>query len=244
VTGGTNGIGRAIVTEFLALGADVVSVDLQAGPAAERLTQIESDLATETGRRALLELLPAEWPALDVLVNNAGVNVRKYTPEYSLEEYRRVTELNQTAVWDLTRLLHGRLAAAGRARPTGASVINISSIAGLQSVGSGSPYSATKAAVAHLARYWAVEWAKDNIRVNAVAPGWTKTPLTQKIQASEQATRMIVESTPLGRLAEPEEIAAAVVFCALPAASYLSGAVIPVDGGMSAHSMDITAALR
>jgi Tropinone reductase 1 len=101
----------------------------------------------------------------------------------------------------------------------------------------------TKAAMAHLARYWAVEWAKDNIRVNAVAPGWTKTPLTARIQASAKATGVIAEKTPLGRLAEPEEIAAVIAFLCLPAASYLSGSVLPVDGAMSAYSMDITAAL-
>jgi Tropinone reductase 1 len=240
VSGGAAGIGRAVTEEFLALGATVISADLHSGPSLPGLTQIECDLSTEAGRQGLVAQLPAQ---LDALVNNAGINLRKYTKDYSFEEYRRILSLNLDGVWDLTRLCHARLAAAGAQRPSGASIVNIASIAGLQSVGSGSAYSATKAAVAHLARYWAVEWARDNIRVNAIAPGWTKTPLTAKIQASQGATRVIAEKTPLGRLAEAREIAAAVAFACLPAASYLSGAVIPVDGAMSAYSMDITAAL-
>lgn len=240
VTGGAAGIGRAVVEEFLALGANVISADLVSGPELPGLTQVECDLTKESERLALVQALPDR---LDVLVNNAGINLRKYTKDYNLEEYRKIMNLNLDGVWDLARLCYPRLAEAGAQRKSGAVVVNISSIAGIMSVGSGSAYSATKAAVAHLARYWAVEWASSNIRVVAVAPGWTKTPLTAKIQASEKATGVIAEKTPLGRLGEPEEIAAAVAFAAMPAASYLSGAVIPVDGAMSAFSMDITAAL-
>ncbi|MDX2266686.1 MAG: SDR family oxidoreductase [Bryobacter sp.] len=243
VTGGAQGIGRATVEEFLALGAEVVSADVVSGPAAPGLLQIFADLASEGGREELLAALPPSFTALDIVVNNAGRNIRKYTSEVSLKEYRQVTELNQTAAWDLGRLLYPRLKAGAQQRPSGAAVVNVASVAGLMSVGSGSPYSMTKAAVAHLARYWAVEWAKDRIRVNAVAPGWTRTPLTARIQASTQASNVIAQQTPWGRLAEPEEIAAAIAFLCLPAASYLSGAVLPVDGAMSAYSMDITAAL-
>lgn len=122
--------------------------------------------------------------------------------------------------------------------------MNIGSVAGVLSVGSSAAYAMTKAAVAHLARYLAVEWAKDGIRVNAIAPGWVATALTEKIQQSGKAMRVIEERTPLGRMGRPEEIAAVAAFLAMEGASYLTGAVIPVDGAMSAYGMDMTAALR
>ncbi len=244
VTGGGRGIGRAIVEEFLELGATVLSADLRSGTALDGLTQVECDLASEAGRAELIARLGDGFDAVDVLVNNAGINIRKYTKDYSFAEYQRIIDVNLSSVWDLSRLLYPRLAAAGARRTSGASVIHIGSVAGLQSVGSGSAYSATKAALGHLAKYFAVEWAGANIRVNTVAPGWIKTPLTERIQESASAVRVIQERTPMGRMGEAREIAAVVAFAAMPAASYLSGAVIPVDGAMTAFTMDITAALE
>ncbi len=138
-------------------------------------------------------------------------------------------ETNLTSAWELTRLLHPRLSAAG-----GASVVNIGSVAGARSVGSGAVYAMTKAALAHLTRYLACEWATDRIRVNMVAPWYTRTPLAAPVLDQPDVLAGIEQRTPLGRVAEPEEIAAVVAFLCLPAASYVTGQEIAVDGGFSA----------
>jgi Tropinone reductase 1 len=239
VTGGSAGIGRAVVEELLALGAQVLSVGLDHAADLPRLTQLIGDVSTPQGRSAVLAALPAHWPHANILINNVGANTRKPTTAYTLAEYEAVMATNATSMFELSRLFHPHLRASGQA-----SIVNVSSIAGLMNVGSSAAYAMSKAAVAHLARYLAVEWAKDGIRVNAIAPGWTATPLTTRIQNSDTAMNVINDRTPLGRMALPVEIANAIAFLCLPAASYLSGAVIPVDGAMSAYSMDITAALN
>lgn len=232
VTGGGSGIGLAIAEELRRHGAAVVTVALDQA-------DVNADLSTEAGRAAVLAALPADWDTVDVLVNNAGTNIRKPTAEYTFEEYDRVQRTNSASMHEMCRLLYPKLKASGRA-----SVINISSIAGILSVGSSAAYAMTKAAAAHLSRYLAVEWAPDRIRVNSIAPGWVATPLTVGIQANPRAMAVIAERTPMGRMAQAEEIAAVAAFLAMPVASYLTGAVIPVDGAMSAFSMDMTAALR
>ena len=239
VTGGSRGIGRSIVEELTSLGATVISASIDAADAPFTATEVITDLATPAGRETLLNSLPADWDALDILVNNVGLNIRKPTIEYALEEYEQVMRTNATSMFELSRLLHPRLKRSGRA-----SIVNIGSVAGSLSVGSSAAYAMSKAAVAHLSRYLAVEWAKDQIRVNAIAPGWVATSLTEKIQQSPRAMQLIAERTPMGRIGRPEEIAAVAAFLCMPIAGYLTGAVIPVDGAMSALSMDITAALR
>jgi len=204
VTGGSQGIGRAIVEEYRRLGAEVMSVSLEEG--------VVADVATAEGREQVIASLP--WETVDVLVNNVGTNVRKPTVEYTLAEYERVMATNATSMHELSRMMHPWLKRSGRG-----SVVNIGSVAGVLSVGSSAAYAMTKAAVAHLARYLAVEWAKDGIRVNAIAPGWVATALTEKIQQSGKAMRVIEERTPLGRMGRPEEIAAVAAFLAMEGAS-------------------------
>jgi tropinone reductase I len=239
VTGGTKGIGRAVAEELLAFGAEVLVVarrgeglpdTLQAAERDGRLHVVLADLATPAGREALIEQLPPTWPALEILVNNVGTNIRKPSLAVSEAEYRTVLETNLTSAWDLTRMLHPRLKAAGRA-----SIVNIGSVAGLRSVGSGAVYAMSKAALAHLTRYLAAEWADDGLRVNLVAPWYTRTPLAAPVLDQDDVLAAIVERTPLRRVAEPQEIAAVVVFLCLPAASFVTGQEIVVDGGVSIH---------
>lgn len=239
VTGGSSGIGRAIVEELARQGARVLSVSLEAASPALPALEVIADVSTPEGRAAVLAAMPPDWDGLEILVNNAGTNIRKPTAEYTLSEYERVQRTNSESMHELSRLLYPRLKHSGRA-----SVVNIGSIAGAMSVGSSAAYAMTKAAAAHLSRYLAVEWARDGIRVNAIAPGWVATPLTDKIQHNPRAMAVIAERTPLGRIGQPEEIAAVAAFLCMPVASYLTGAVIPVDGAMSAFAMDMTAALR
>ena len=217
VTGGTKGIGLAIANELASFGARVIKV-------ARSNADIDADMTVAGDRRRIFE----ELDRLDILVNNTGTNIRKKAIEYETDEYVKVRETNMDSVFDLCRLAHPLLKASGDA-----SVVNIVSVAAFRQLGTGIPYAMTKAAVSALTRGLAAEWAKDHIRVNAVAPWYIRTPLAEPVINDPVRLEKILATTPLGRIGEPEEVASVVAFLCLPAASYGTGEVVPIDGGFA-----------
>jgi len=239
VTGGTRGIGLAVVLELVDLGATVVTagrdldeVDprLAAARDAGRVTLIATDLAAAEGRAALIAAMPDAWDTVDILVNNVGTNVRQPSLAVTDDAFRRILDTNVTCAWDLARALHPKLAASGRG-----AIVNVGSVAGQVSVGTGAVYAMSKAAIEHLTRYLAVEWARDGIRVNAVAPWYIRTPLVEPILGDPATLARVLAVTPMGRVGEPHEAAAAIVFLCLPAASFVTGQVLAADGGFLAY---------
>lgn len=237
ITGGSSGIGLASALEFASLGADLVL----AARGAERLENarelivgrfsgsrvevVAADLATEEGRERLAGSIEGE---LHILFNNTGTNIRKRMADISLEEYRLVQEVNLTSCFEMCRLLYPVLA---RSAPS--CVVNNASVAGLTHLRTGAPYGMSKAAMIQLTRNLSAEWAAEGIRVNAVAPWYIRTPLADQVLKDEAYRQDVLDRTPMGRVGEVEECARAIAFLCMPAASYITGQCLAVDGGFS-----------
>jgi tropinone reductase I len=236
VTGGTRGIGRAVAEELAGLGASVLLVarsqpELDRAAAELGVAGIAADV-TRTDGRARIVAAARERGPLHVLVHNAGTNVYGPLVGYDDEMIERLIALNLTAPLLLSRDLHPLLCAAG-----GASVIHVGSIAGHLALPTGVAYAAAKAGLAQSARTLALEWARDGIRVNTVAPWYTRTPLVESILGRPETLAAILARTPLGRVAEPREVATVVAFLAMPASSYVTGQCLAVDGGMAIQGL-------
>jgi NAD(P)-dependent dehydrogenase (short-subunit alcohol dehydrogenase family) len=237
ITGGTRGIGKAVIEEFLELGAEVITTarhaeELKAcikswGKQGFRVQGIAADVSNAEDRLKLVDFVRSRWDLLDILVNNAGVNFRKPTLEYSAQEVEGLFQTNLISAFELSRLCFSLLQASQNA-----CITNISSVAGLVHLRSGSPYGMTKAAMLQLTRNLAVEWAPHGIRVNAVAPGFTETPLTEYWKQFPELMELARSKIPLGRMGTPTEIAGAITYTALPIASYMTGQCLTVDGGL------------
>ncbi|CAI0471631.1 unnamed protein product [Linum tenue] len=238
VTGGSKGIGRAIVEELAGLGARVHTCARNEKELGDRLQEWKSkgfdvsgsvcDLSSSSERiKLVLETVASAFDGkLNILVNNAGIGVFKKCLDWSPEDYSSVMATNLVAPFHLCQLAHPLLKASGRG-----SIVFISSTAGLLAIPFVSGYATTKAGINQLTKNLACEWAKDNIRTNSVAPGGTNTPLTKP--EFLKAGVSIMSRVPAERMAEPDEISSVVAFLCMPAASYISGQVIAVDGGYS-----------
>ncbi|KAK7305780.1 hypothetical protein VNO77_43691 [Canavalia gladiata] len=250
VTGGTRGIGHAIVEDLCGLGATVHTCSRNQADLDKCLEEWRAkgfsvsgsvcDVSSPPHRENLIKQVTSIFNGkLNIYVNNVGVNFRKPTIEYTAEEYSEIMAINLDSAHHLCQLAYPLLKASGMG-----SIVFISSIAGVVSLGTGSVYAACKAAINHLTKYLACEWAKDNIRSNCVVPATTNTPLVAHLLSNQKYVDEMLSRTPLGRIAEPEEVSSLVAFLCLPAASYITGQVICVDGGLTVNgfqpSMRIT----
>jgi len=226
VTGAARGIGAATAAMLERCGAQVARLDLEAGEGI-----VTCDVADEaTVEQAFAEAL-ARLGRLDILVNNAGIAVRKNAFEISAEEWDRVLAVNLRGVF-----LCSRVAAREMRKAGGGAIVNLASIMGFSGGLFPNPaYQASKGGVVNLTRALALEFAGHNIRVNAVAPTFVRTDLTQPIFSNPGVLAEVMRHTPLGRLPEPEDIAAAIVFLAGPAARCITGVTLPVDSGYLAR---------
>lgn len=243
ITGGTKGIGKATVVEFLELGAEVLFTarnEEEVRSVEKELTNkfknkvygMAADVSEKSDRDKIHTFIEEHWKKLDILVNNAGINIRKRARDYSEAEFRKVMEINLVAPFELSRRLNPWLASAGNA-----TIINIASSAALQDVGTGTPYAMSKAGLLQQTRSLAAEWAEEGIRVNAVSPWFTETPLTQTYLEQAERSQAILGRTPLKRVAKAEEMAAVIAFLAMEKSSYITGQNIVVDGGMSIKAL-------
>jgi NAD(P)-dependent dehydrogenase (short-subunit alcohol dehydrogenase family) len=237
ITGGAQGIGLACATLMDEAGARVVLLDRDAGAleaarlCLPRATTAVLDVTDEAAVDAAFATIAADHQRIDILVNNAGLAIRRPTLELSLADWNAVVAVNLTGAFLCAR-------AAARHMPAhGGSIVNTASIMGLSGGGlyPNISYQATKGGLVNMTRALAVEWAARGIRVNAVAPTWTKTGFIGQLESSPELMERIREVTPLKRLAEPHEVAAAVLFLASPAAAMVTGHVLAVDGGYLAQ---------
>jgi NAD(P)-dependent dehydrogenase (short-subunit alcohol dehydrogenase family) len=217
VTGGAKGIGAATAKALENAGARVEILDVERG----------CDVTDEAQVKQAFERIGV----VDILVNNAGRAVRKSAVEVKKEEWDAVLELNLTAMFLCSRLAHPYMKKRG-----GGAIVNLASIMAFSGgIYPNASYQASKGGVVNLTRALALEWAPDNIRVNAVAPTYVRTELTAPIFANPELLKTVMAHNPLGRLPEPSDIAAAIVFLASDAARCITGVTLPVDSGYLAR---------
>ncbi|HEX5553844.1 MAG TPA: SDR family oxidoreductase [Chitinophagaceae bacterium] len=242
ITGGSKGIGKAVVSELLELGAEVVFSARNGEVVKQLLGQFKqqgyrvdgltADVTSVDDRHRITKWIEGQWGKLDILVNNAGINIRKPSNEYISKEYQQVMETDLIAPFDLSRELFEVFKKSGKA-----AVVNVASVAGIMDAKTGAPYGMAKAGLIQLTRILACEWAEFQIRVNAVSPWFTQTPATEALLANSNKLQQIVSRTPIGRVARGEEIAAAIAFLVMDKASFITGQNIVVDGGATSSAL-------
>jgi NAD(P)-dependent dehydrogenase (short-subunit alcohol dehydrogenase family) len=220
VSGAAGGIGRALAEGFLAAGYAVIGIDRAAeGWAAPGFRYVTLDLTDS----AAVAAFGTGIDRLDVLINAAGI-IRRIE-EFEIDTFERVLDVNLTGTMRLSTACRPALAKRGGA------IVNIASMLSFFGGGLVPAYSASKGGIVTLTKSLAIAWAKDNIRVNAIAPGWIATPLTEALRTDEARSRAILERTPMGRWGTPEDLVGPALFLASDAARFVTGAVLAVDGG-------------
>ena len=242
ITGGASGIGRAAVELFASEGAVVIAADIkddagkqladEVGARGRNCMYIHTDVSSESDMAAVTELALAQFGRLDVIFNNAGIEGEQAPiADATLENWQRVIDINLKSVF-----LGSKYAVKAMLRNGSGSIINNASVAGLVGFEGVSPYCASKGGIIQLTRAVALEYAKSGIRVNCLCPGIIETPMIQRFTGDDPAAQAaLVQLEPVGRLGRPNEVAELALFLASERSSFITGAIIPVDGGFVAR---------
>jgi len=239
VTGGNGGIGLGMARGLSAAGASVVVAGRDQDKSKAAVSELEGlgaralavavDVTSRDSCRAMVQESLDQLGRLDILVNNAGTNVRRQPEDYSLEEWHLILETNLTSAFMCCQAAYPAMVEAG-----GGKIINIGSMMSIFGASFTAPYAATKGGIVQLSRALACAWAKDNIQVNAVLPGWIDTALTvQGRRDIPGLEERVVARTPAGRWGTPDDFAGIAAWLASPASDFVTGTAIPVDGGYS-----------
>jgi 2-deoxy-D-gluconate 3-dehydrogenase len=239
VTGGNGGIGLGMARGLAGAGAAVAVAGrnkAKSEAAAAELAAlgvetavIEVDVTDEAQCRRMVEEAVAGLGRLDILVSNAGINIRKAPQEYQLAEWRQVVDTNLTSTFACAQAAYPVMKAAG-----GGKIVNIGSMLSIFGAAFAAAYGASKGGVVQLTKALATSWAKDNIQVNAVLPGWIDTDMTRAAREQVRGLNsLVLMRTPVGRWGVPEDLGGVAVFLASPASDFITGTAIPVDGGYS-----------
>ncbi|MBI4593299.1 MAG: glucose 1-dehydrogenase [Candidatus Rokubacteria bacterium] len=239
VTGGNGGIGLGMARGLAQAGARIVVAARNQAKSRAAVAALEGlgaeavalavDVADEASVAGLVQAVGDRWGRLDVLVNNAGINIRKPVQDLAPAEWRRILDTNLTSAFLLSRAAYPVMKARG-----GGKVINIGSMLSIFGAAFAPAYGASKGGVVQLTRSLATAWARDNIQVNVVLPGWIDTDLTRQARREVPGLdETVLKRTPAGRWGVPDDLAGIAVFLAGPASDFITGAAIPVDGGYS-----------
>jgi 2-deoxy-D-gluconate 3-dehydrogenase len=243
VTGGNGGIGLGMAKGLAQAGAAVAIAGRDEKKSAQAVEQlkalgvdafsINANLRDEKSARAAVDQAASKFGRLDILVNNAGMNIRKAPQELSLEDWNTVMETNLTSAFICSQAAYPHLKKSATGGKSG-KIINIGSMMSIFGGAYLAPYAASKAGIVQLTKALAAAWAKDNIQVNAVLPGWIDTDLTRRARVELQGlNERVLSRTPAGRWGEAADLSGIAVFLASPASDFITGTGIPVDGGYS-----------
>jgi 2-deoxy-D-gluconate 3-dehydrogenase len=242
ITGGNGGIGFGMAQGLATAGARIViaarnaaksaaAVDLLKSSGAQALS-LEVDVTNEASVERLFEQARARCGHVDILINNAGINIRKPAQELAFEEWQQVVATNLDSAFLCCRAAYPHMKSAG-----GGKIINIGSMLSIFGAGFAPAYGASKGGIVQLTKSLASAWAADNIQVNAVLPGWVNTDLTRKARVEVDGLHeRVLERTPARRWGEPADFAGTAIFLASAASNFITGVAIPVDGGYSSQA--------